>query len=502
KLAADGFEASYYEEGFASALNNIGLLYQEMKNFNDALPYYKKSLAIRKEIEDTYGISASLMNIGLAFDDMQELDSAKYFFNKSIELKRAINDQYGLSRALNNLAVIYRKEKNFDAAEPLFAEALNIKRTMGDKHTVASSILNLSAMRFMQGRYQSAITLLEEGITISEELKTYNHLFKLYSQMGDNLAKLGRFEEAFRYKDMAEPLKDSTYSQTMTEKFLELETQYETEKQQQQINIQRLEIDAQKAKTRNQQIIGLALIAALLAVAMIIYYRFIVRLRLQRQQKQLEIRENLVKERERISRDLHDNVGAQLTQIINKLDVTGFKLNQGSKLNLTEGIEDISDTARDTITQLRETIWAIQQAEFTLPQFEQRVRQYLNQYLNGLPQPESFEVIMPVDYPLNLSSNQALNLFRIIQEATQNVVKHAQANQLRIQLEPAYAAVWQLTIKDNGIGFDINDQPEGHYGLQNMNSRAESMNGQLHLESTPGIGSTIRIEFPELKTAV
>ncbi|MEM6724680.1 MAG: sensor histidine kinase [Bacteroidota bacterium] len=502
KLAADGFEKVDYKVGLARALNNIGLLHIQSTGAEFSIPYFQKSLKIRKEMDDTYGESAAYANLGIAYSQLGLLDSTAYYYQKAIELKRAINDLYGLSKVLNNLGIEYTDKKEYAEAIKLYEEALSIKKKMGDKASIASTLINLAELNHFQGKNAATIPLLEESLAIAAELNDFDLLFKSNWNLAKNLAILGDYQRAYYYKDQSETFKDTIYRKDMTAKFLEVETQYETEKNKQQIKVQGLEIAAQKAKTRNQQIIGLALIAALLAIAMVIYYRFIVRLRLQRQQQQLEIRENLVQERERISRDLHDNVGAQLTQIINKLDVTGFKLDQGSDLNLSAGIEDISGIARETITQLRETIWAIQQDEFTLPQFEQRVRQYLNQYLKGLLQPESFELSIPDHPSMRLSSNQALNLFRIIQEATQNVVKHAQAQGLFIWMKPARTANhWQLWIEDNGVGFAAESHPVGHYGMQNMNSRARSMKGEFIIESSPGKGCTIIIEFPELKTA-
>lgn len=502
KKAADVFEAINNQKGYASALNNIGLLHDDSSMEHDAIKYHYQALAIRKRIKDTYGIGASYANLGMSYSGIPERDSAVYYFQKAIEVKKSINDLYGLSKVMNNLGLMYRKEGNDSEALKQFEESLKVKRKLGDRLTIASTLVNLAPLQSDQEKYQEAIQSLEEGIRIAEELKNNKLLFKLYSQYGDNLAMLDQHEEAYKANKRSLKLKDSVFHNEMSERYLELETQYENEKQAQEIKLKNLEIANQKAKTRNQAILGISLFALLIASGLFLYYRFFVKIQLERRLKALEIREKLGQERERISRDLHDNVGSQLTQIINKLDIAGFKLRKQENQQSSQQIEQISDTARETIDQLRDTIWAIQKDEFQLSDFEHKVRLYLNQYLDGLENPKNFDLQVLIDENPSLSSHQALHAFRIIQEATQNVVKHAEADHLLIRMESRTDDEISLLIQDDGKGFDGSNQPEGHYGMQNMKARSEAIDGHIQIESLPGKGTSIRIRFPIIKTAV
>jgi signal transduction histidine kinase len=100
------------------------------------------------------------------------------------------------------------------------------------------------------------------------------------------------------------------------------------------------------------------------------------------------------------------------------------------------------------------------------------------------------------DDVIDLSSAQALNTFRIMQEALQNIQKYAHATRVNVEVNRKETNL-QVKIEDNGVGFDLKDVELGeHYGLQNMQKRAKEMQGQFVIQSTPEMGTTITILFP------
>lgn len=202
--------------------------------------------------------------------------------------------------------------------------------------------------------------------------------------------------------------------------------------------------------------------------------------------RKLEVQQKIQWERERISRDLHDNVGSQITYI-------ATSINNLSDQESSEELKELGDFTRDTMRQLRETIWAINHDEVSLEELKTKVVDYLSEILRPHAQ-----ITHEVHFPKSdkkLNPTRAINIFRIIQEAINNTVKHAQATKITIQLELGTDPM--IEIRDNGIGFDGKDK-NGHFGLMNMRSRAHEIDGELKLKSEVNNGTIITIRGFEI----
>jgi signal transduction histidine kinase len=196
----------------------------------------------------------------------------------------------------------------------------------------------------------------------------------------------------------------------------------------------------------------------------------------------------LLHERANISRDLHDNVGSQLSVISSSLDNIGF-LAEKQKLT-SEKVETVNEFVREAIQSLRDTIWATHQETFSLAEFRARVQQYILKYYYA----ESPKIAVNFEEnDINLSSSKTLNLFRIIQESLNNAIKYANSTQISINLKLKENQVY-VEIIDNGIGFDVEKTKiDPHYGLLNMQKRVNEIEGKLMIKSEIGKGTKIEV---------
>lgn len=196
----------------------------------------------------------------------------------------------------------------------------------------------------------------------------------------------------------------------------------------------------------------------------------------------------LLHERANISRDLHDNVGSQLSVISSSLDNIGF-LAEKQKVT-PEKVETVNEFVREAIQSLRDTIWATHQETFSLAEFRARVQQYILKYYHA----ETPQIVVNFeDHDINLSSSQTLNLFRIIQESLNNATKYANPTQISIHLMLKENQV-HLEIIDNGTGFDVEKTKiDPHYGLLNMQKRVNEIEGKLIIKSEIGKGTKIGV---------
>lgn len=214
--------------------------------------------------------------------------------------------------------------------------------------------------------------------------------------------------------------------------------------------------------------------------------------KLKEQIRKMEIKNRLRNERERISRDLHDHVGAQLANIITGLSLVDKYTEVNEKEKSISLMKSLKGDAEVTIKQLRETIWALNQNEITIDGFVNHLSSYFKNQ-SALNDQLTLQISNDGDNRTILSAAQALNLFRIIQEASQNTLKYAEAEHLVIHLSNK-AEQLQVTVKDDGVFKADKESFNGGYGMKNMHKRAKEINGTVEV-NTEG-GTEITVLFP------
>jgi ligand-binding sensor domain-containing protein/two-component sensor histidine kinase len=199
--------------------------------------------------------------------------------------------------------------------------------------------------------------------------------------------------------------------------------------------------------------------------------------------RKLEQDQMLQRERERISRDLHDHVGAQLANIISGLDFAERHGPPGSGRR-ARFLGSLREDARATIQQLRETIWALQNAEMSIDSFSKKVEDYTRRQVR-------FRRNITLQFRSKLLQGgvltpiQALNLFRVCQEAVANALKHAKPRTLKITITNPVVNVLNISVKNDGFTPRPASRSAGGLGILNMRQRVEELGGTLDTRRTP-----------------
>ena len=208
----------------------------------------------------------------------------------------------------------------------------------------------------------------------------------------------------------------------------------------------------------------------------------------EKQLQQIRIQQKIQHERERISRDLHDSVGAHLTRIITDLDLLSLQLERGQT---SKGVRRVASTrsfTKSPIHLLRDTIWASNKNQFTVTEFARKLEAFLRYFLGDTM---AWRLERELVTERLLSPTEVLNLLRIVQEATQNMLKHSQAQTFVVHL--ACRGDLVMTIRDDGVGLGPANGGEEQYGLYNMRQRAEQIGATFELHSVVGTEITIRL---------
>ncbi|WP_298237917.1 ATP-binding protein [uncultured Algibacter sp.] len=206
-------------------------------------------------------------------------------------------------------------------------------------------------------------------------------------------------------------------------------------------------------------------------------------------QENLAYQKKLYEQRLKISRDLHDNIGAQLTFIISSIENLPYAFNIKNK-RLTNKLQNISTFTKDTIYELRDTIWAMNKSKISLEDLQSRISNFVEK-ANLHSQNIRFAFNLDDSIPKNteFSSIVGMNIYRIIQEAINNAFKYADAKEVSVRILNTKAKI-EVQIEDDGKGFDIQEIDSGN-GLNNMKKRAKDIGADIKIESKLTQGTQI-----------
>jgi signal transduction histidine kinase len=197
----------------------------------------------------------------------------------------------------------------------------------------------------------------------------------------------------------------------------------------------------------------------------------------------------LQQERTRIAREIHDDIGAKMTQLVLHGEVAQRDLPDGSTTQLQ--LAEICDESRSVLAAMDEILWAVNPQRDTLRDFASYVCKYAEEFLKLTPIQCLFEVSpeMPA-VPFNMALRRSLLM--AIKETLNNTIKYSEATELRIWIRWENE-VLNVVVHDNGKGFDPRTVNPERHGMTNMKQRMSELGGTCHVDSAPG--KRCRIEF-------
>jgi len=232
------------------------------------------------------------------------------------------------------------------------------------------------------------------------------------------------------------------------------------------------------------------LVAALTMAASVSSVRYIAWHKMRRAMMHLEQQRALERERLRIAQDIHDDLGARVTEISL---LSGMAQNMaGFPEQARAEFSRISLKSRDLVTALYETVWAVNPENDNL----EAIGNYLRQRINNQCTQAQLRCrlhVSPLPHNIEMSSRTRHNISMAAREAMHNVIKHARASQVTVHISFADMFL-TVSIQDDGCGFDISADPTGH-GLINMKRRLEDIGGICLIESSPNTGTTVQFRL-------
>lgn len=502
-------EAEQYKDSvtIASTCNSIGSVNINMDKPIEALKWISRAAAVETSAEKFLSAkAATLTNKGLAYMTTGNNDSAIFYLNKALPSARQSQNLNTLAAALRIRSNLYVTLQQYNEAETDLVEMIAIRRTLSGSSNLSDDNIQIANFYANTGQLNRAIDFCRQLIrsgdvhnsqdstgytnNLSIKLEYYKALADFYKQAGRSNEYTATLEEIINAKD-------SFYEANSAVAIADMQTKYETEQKEKTILQQKYDITKKNFLLYGS--IALLLLSATTFYLLFREYRHKQSNKMQHVLDQEQVNKAAAvktaeeKERKRIAADLHDNLGVQANAILYNAELLKHEKEGSEAL-----VDDLHDTAKLMLLNLRETLWAMKTNDIAAPDLWLRIISFTRQMSRHYTQIE-FATEGSASLEIILQSARALNIVMIIQEAVQNAVKHSEAKKIIVS-SVTKNNTWQLCVSDNGKGFVFDEafsKTESH-GLKNMQERAADSGLLLEIKGMEaGGGSLLVLHIPE-----
>jgi len=484
------------KEKIYGVLNQLGLVYTELKEYDKAIKNYKKALEIVKDLKtlnQEHPEAVCYNNIGYLYLRQKKYNEAILYFKLGLKDTYLIKDDLNTySCLLDNLAYSKLQLNNFNELPKLFLDALDIRNKLDDYTDIVGSNIHISEFYKTKGDNKLSLFYATKALKIAKESKNPNNIVAALKQ-----AYLVDKINSSKYFEKYNSLNDSIQIAERNSKDRFAKIELETDEILQQN-------DALETRNRNLLLIFIITVIILGLLFVVRAQRAKTRelLYKQAQQKaneeiynlmilqQAVIDENRTLEKKRLAQDLHDGVLGRMF---------GLRLNLDSLNHSTD--DNAPQKRNELLNELKTIEQDIREISHDLSREKQELVNNFVSIVHNLIEEQQVnhgsEVELFVDKTIpwdKLANNAKINLYRMLQEGLQNINKYAQAKNIIVEIKKIEESV-SLVIKDDGVGFDVSKKAKG-IGMQNMLSRTKECGGIITVESKKGAGTKIEITIP------
>lgn len=494
------YESLKDSTGMGFTLNSIGIVYKNLKMYDKAIKSYEQAVAIHTKKNDLNNLANVYNGLGSVYSELQNYDKALEYFHETLVIDEKIKNNWGMAQVSKNIGLIHLEKQNYSKALEYLNKAYKIQAAYEYTSDIAETLTQLSSVYIELGNYKKSEALLNDVLQHNiPSKKVYQNLhlqsYKLYDKIGKHKLALYHHEKYTAYKD-------SIFNEENLKNVNTLQLQFETEKKEKEIVEQELKLSKQEdayQKKKMQYGIMTGIAAILLITSLLTFFIFkqrqkrktqeILTLKREHQIKTLEaLIEGEENERFRIAKELHDGVNGDLAAIKYKLSSLLEMNNQVIKeaiIMIDDSCKQVRAISHDLVPPSLENFDLVEAAEV---------------YCSNLSEanPETDIVFQHMGDTVDLSKKVEINIFRIIQELVTNSLKHAKATIVNVQISNRNNHI-QITVEDNGIGFDKDNLKSQGIGLNNVKSRVEYLKATMDLISNNnGTSYTIDIDKERL----
>ncbi len=253
------FESTKDSFNIALSLNNIAYMYQSQTMYDKAISNYRQAHTIlfKNNTEESKIYTATVYNnMGLIYEHQRHFDSTLYYYKKSLEIRKQINDRRGISESLNNIGNVYQKQRKLTEALPYLTEALQIKREIKDVNGISYTLNNLAIICRLSGDNKKAMLYAEESKTWAEKTNNIEAISQVYKNLSKINYALANNKEAYNYLEKYIIYNDSLINTNNKKALYKHQVRYEFEKKEALLKVEQEKKDAISAEQiRRQKIV-------------------------------------------------------------------------------------------------------------------------------------------------------------------------------------------------------------------------------------------------------
>ncbi|MFD1293008.1 tetratricopeptide repeat protein [Lutibacter holmesii] len=534
--AYESFKSIKHELYTANMLYNLGFIQGRIKDYTGSEISLIEAIAIYKKLDRPRNLYRCYNYLGIVYNNLEEFDRSIYYHNKAIEYLEKVKevDKRNFKEwSLSNIGLVYQKQRNYESAIESFESAIeNSDLKKNDLNFYARLRDNIAYTNFLNAdttdvekEFKYALKIRDSLKNISGVVISNRHLSEFYAAKYDTVKAVQFGIEAYNLAEQVDNNRDKLETLLLLSKvnkpkshiylaeYVHLNDSLQIEERKTRNKFTRIRFETDEYIEATEKLTQERILILIGAVFLLSILSFAYFLRAQRaktkellfereQQKaneeifslmlkqQSKLEEGRMKERHRISADLHDGVLGKIfgTRLgLGFLNIKGDTETIEKHQVYIDELQNIEKEIRTISHELKNEILSSKEDFFKI--IEDLIKQKSKLGV--------FEYEYIYDSTINcdeISDDVKINYYRITQEALQNIIKYSEANHVKIMFKLKNNNL-KLVIKDNGIGFDVEGKRKG-IGLKNMVSRTQNINGIFEIKSKLNKGTTISVESP------
>lgn len=501
-------EQKNYPVILAQSLNALGSIYQANGQHKIAMSYYERSIATAKEDSYMQGISKASFNLGtleltIGGRSIPSKRKALQLMLTAYNITSSLRDTQSVITQATGIADVYTSMKNYDSALFYLRLAGFYIRDTQNERAHINHYQAIARVFGSKKEYDDAIESYKKGLDLAQKYNSPRWMCQFYDGMATVYESKGDYKMANFYNQKNIKMHNTLVSQENFVAAADIQNRYERAKKDNEIL--QLSLENKQKELLNKVLIGSLLASVVIGVLGFAYFKK--SRQVLKQQKdiherkisELEKNKQLLaidamlkgqeEERSRIAKELHDGLGGLLSGIRLSL------VNMREALSLTpEGYEKFNrplSMLDNTINDLRKL------AHNLMPEalVKYGLHDALKDFCNSIQSTTGIQITyQQFGQQRQLNNTATVFIYRIVQELVNNVMKHAAATEIMIQLAQNNNATI-ITVEDNGKGFDkkmVLDHSTGA-GMKNIQYRVQYLNGSFDIATSPGHGTSVSI---------
>jgi two-component system NarL family sensor kinase len=495
----------------AITYSTLSIFYEDHDRLEESLKYAEECKKLSLAIDFHRGYSGACLTAGVVYLKLGNKEAMEKEIQKALLKFDKIDHPYYKASYFQNISGLYYDTEQYELANRYADSSLVYFENQDESYMTASVWMSKGLALIKLGKGKEGMTYLNKALPLALETKDWQVVREIYLDLSDIEAQQGNWNKAFEYSRLYGQYKDSTHLDDIAKNAAELSARFNAEKQ--QIELERLarenELKAYESVQQRRRWWVTLFIAVLALVILLLMY--IIQRRktviskqqeaIQREQiklfeteRQVVVLDSMLKgeenERSRVAKDLHDGVGSLLSGV--KLSLASMQGNMIIREDQARIYERSLQQLDDAIAEMRRV------AHNMMPEvlLNSGLIQATTNLTHSIAESSGIEIHFEHhDFKSRLPSDYEIILYRLIQELLNNVIKHAEASKIIVQLS-LFEDIVNLVVEDNGKGFDSKlwENSTG-MGFHNLKNRVNYFKGKIDVKSSPDEGTSFLIEF-------